>query len=88
MEKSKNAGVEDYVIPPDLELGLPIFFSHITILPVVRQILVRTLDSVSGAVSPVALLITNGQETGLAMLDDEISQDEIIGWLKERGIVK
>lgn len=75
------------MIPPSLELGMPIFFAQITILPVVRQILVRTPDSLSGAVSPIALLITHGRETGLAMLDDEISQDEIIGWLKERGIL-
>jgi hypothetical protein len=76
----------EYVIHPDLELGRPAFFAQITILPVVRQILVRTPDSVYGAVSPVALLIMHGRETGLAMLDDEISQDEIISWLKEQGI--
>jgi hypothetical protein len=75
------------VIPPDLELGMPVFFAEIAILPVVRQILVRTPDSLSGAVTPVALLVTSGRETGLAMLDDEISHDEIIGWLKDRGIL-
>jgi hypothetical protein len=77
----------EYVIPPDLELGIPVFSPRITILPVVRQILIRTPDSLSGAVSPIALLITHEGETGLAMLDDEISQDEIIGWLKDRGIL-
>ena len=76
-----------YVIPPDLELGMPVFFAEITILPVVRQILVRTSESVTGAVSPLALLITHGRETYLAMLDDEISEQEIIGWLKDRGIL-
>ena len=75
------------MIPPDLELGMPVFFAEITILPVVRQILVRTPDSLSGAVSPLALLITRRRETYLAMLDDEISQDEIMSWLKDRGIV-
>jgi hypothetical protein len=75
------------VIPPDLELGMPVFFAQITILPVVRQILVRTPESVSGAVSPLALLIKHGREMYLAMLDDEISQDEIISWLKDRGIL-
>lgn len=75
------------MIPPDLELGIPVFFAQITILPVVRQILVRTPESVSGAVSPLALLIKHGRETYLAMLDDEISQDEIISWLKDRGIL-
>jgi hypothetical protein len=77
----------EYVIPPYLKLGMPVFFAQITILPVVRQILVLTPDSLSCAVSPVALLITHGRETGLAMLDDEISQDEIISWLKDRGIL-
>ena len=73
--------------PPDLELGMPVFFQQIAILPVVRQILVRTPDSLSGVVSPVALLIIGGQEVGLAMLDDEISRNEIICWLKARGIL-
>ena len=75
------------MIPSDLELGMPVFFAQTTILPVVRQILVRTPDSVSGAVSPVALLITHGEKTWLALLDDEVSQQEIIGWLKDRGIL-
>jgi hypothetical protein len=75
------------VIPPDLELGMPVFFAEITILPIVRQILVRTPESVSGAVSPVALLITHGRETYLAKLDDEISEQEILRWLKDRRIV-
>jgi hypothetical protein len=41
----------------------------------------------TGAVSPVALLVIDGQEGGLALLDDGISQDEIIIWLKARGIL-
>lgn len=77
----------EYVIPPELELGMPAFFPQMIILPVVRQILVRTPDFISGAVSPVALLITHGWETGLVLLDDDISEDEIIGWLKNRGIL-
>jgi hypothetical protein len=76
-----------YVIPPDLELGMPVFFAQITILPVVRQILVLTPDSVSGAASPLALLISHCRETYLVMLDDETSEQEIISWLKDRGIL-
>lgn len=75
------------MIPRDLELGMPVFFQDIVFLPVVRQVCIRTPGLLSGAVSPVALLIVDGQKAGLALLDEGVSQDEIVLWLKARGIL-
>jgi hypothetical protein len=75
------------VIPGDLELGLPVFFGDIVFLPIVRQIRVRTPGLLSAAVSPVALFIDDGRKAGLALLDDGMSQEEVVLWLKGKGIL-
>jgi hypothetical protein len=72
---------------PDLKFGQPVYYYNLAFFPVVRQILIRTPDWLSGAVSPVALIILDGEAVRLTMLDDRISQPELICWLTESGIL-
>jgi len=68
----------------DFQFGEPLSFQHLTFLPVVRQILVRTPEWLFGAVSPVAVVILDGKDVRLAILDDRISEPDLICWLAKR----
>jgi hypothetical protein len=70
---------------PDLQLGQPLTFQHLTILPVVRQNMVCTPEFVSGAVSPVAVVILDGHDVRLCILDERIPGHELVKWLAESG---
>lgn len=70
----------------DLQFGEPLSFQHLTFLPVIRQTLVRTPEWLFGAVSPVAVVIMDSQDVRLAILDDRITEPELICWLAEKGI--
>jgi hypothetical protein len=69
-----------------LEVGQPLFHDNLTIFPVVRQVRVRTPEWFYGAVSPVALIILDGDAARLTILDDRISHTDLICWLKEQRI--
>jgi hypothetical protein len=69
---------------PDLRFGQPIAFQDLTILPVVRQVLIHTPEWVSGAVSPVAVVILDGHDVRLCVLDERIAESELIRWLAEK----
>jgi hypothetical protein len=68
---------------PDLSFGQPLAFQDLTILPVVRQVLICTPEWVSGAVSPVAVVILDGHDVRLCILDERIAESELIRWLAE-----
>lgn len=68
----------------DLQFGQPLACKNLVIIPVVRKGIIRTQDWISGAISPVALVILDGKEVGLALLDDGISRKGLIHWLNEK----
>jgi hypothetical protein len=70
----------------DMEFGQPVYYDNLAIFPVVCQVWVRTSDWFYGAVSPVALFILDGDAVRLTILDDRISQPDLISWLRERRI--
>ncbi len=70
----------------DLQFGQPLACQNLIIIPVVRKVIIRTQDWISGAVSPVALVILDGHEVSLALLDDGITRKGLTQWLNENGI--
>jgi hypothetical protein len=72
---------------PDLGFGQPLYYDNLAFFPVVRQIRVRTPDWLYAAVSPVAMIILDGEAVRITILDDRISQPDLICWLREQGIL-
>lgn len=69
----------------DLQFGQPLICQDIVIIPLVRKVIIRSPPWISGAISPVALVMLDSHDIHLALLDDTESEQEIVSWLNGEG---